>query len=46
MKIIELAWERVLKSRASGAIPLAESVKDMGRRFDEAYTSIYATVKE
>ncbi|MDD5311591.1 MAG: hypothetical protein PHO26_00960 [Dehalococcoidia bacterium] len=46
LRIIDLAWEWVLKSRAGGAIPLTESIKDMGRRFDEAYKSIYATVKE
>jgi hypothetical protein len=46
LRIIDLAWDWVLKSRAGGAIPPSESIKDMARRFDEAYKAIYVTVKE
>jgi hypothetical protein len=45
LRIIDLAWEWVLKSRTSGTIlPPSESIKDMAARFDEAYKAISKTV--
>lgn len=46
LRMIDLAWEWVLKSRGGTAIPPVESIKEMSRRFDEAYKSIYETIKE
>ena len=45
LRIIDLAWDWVLKSRAGGTIlPPAESIRDMAVRFDEAYKAITKTV--
>jgi hypothetical protein len=46
LRIIDLAWDWVLKSRGGSDIPPIESIKEMARRFDEAYSSIYETIRE